>query len=233
VPQGIEDDLPITGAELSVAARIGATLRRLFRRPDPVAVLRRREAIKKEIREHMALPDDDNVPEILVVKLGKHDEYGKPDKRIIGRGASDWFKTEVKELGDRGLEVYTSLQYVKIRKEKAYLVHPDRTKGAIKVWVVGRIPYERIAHIDWEGDPGYSSPRFYVRYDWRRNPYREIALYIAERGEYPFEVPNVDYKGESGGPIKRLGRFAHRVRFNLMLRRQDRKRRREFTGRLT
>ena len=45
-----------------------------------------------------------------------------------------------------------------------------------KVRVVGRIPLERIAHIGWDPDPYYSSPRFYVSYGWS-GPFRETVLY--------------------------------------------------------
>lgn len=45
------------------------------------------------------------------------------------------------------------------------------------MWVVGRIPYERIKYIDWEPDPNYGAPRFYVTYGWRRDPFREVVLY--------------------------------------------------------
>src|SRR6185437_9841599 len=60
---------------------------------------------------------------------------------------------------------------------KAYKVSTEDTPGAQKVWVVGRIPYERIKYRDWEPDPNYGAPRFYVTYGWRRNPFHVVVLY--------------------------------------------------------
>ena len=69
--------------------------------------------------------------------------------------------------------------------------------------MVGRIPYERIAHIDWEPDPVYSAPRFYAEYGWR-GPYREVVLYeqassafrMRARDGSLIELPDVSIKGK-------------------------------------
>jgi hypothetical protein len=84
---------------------------------------------------------------------------------VIGRGASKWFKTNVRKLHDRGVEVYSNpaIEHVVVKKGKARKVrHDDPNPAQQKVWIVGRIPYERIAYMDWEPDPAYGAPRFYV-----------------------------------------------------------------------
>jgi len=40
----------------------------------------------------------------------------RPD-RLIGFRASPWFKLEIKDLHDRGLEAFDAVQHVRIRKE--------------------------------------------------------------------------------------------------------------------
>jgi hypothetical protein len=47
--------------------------------------------------------------------------------------------------------------------------------GATKVFVVGRIPYERIAHIDWRGDQYYTRPKLYVAYGWRGSCWKTVV----------------------------------------------------------
>lgn len=221
--EGDEEPMPITGVEIGAAARFAGWFRRtILRRQDPVSVLKRRAAVKDELREGLHWPGGDEVPEVMIVQLTKADRYGELDDRIIGRGASDWFKGEVKGLHDRGLEIFSAIEYIEIGKGKAYRVHPDESPTARKVWVVGRIPYERIGYIEWERDPNYSAPRLYVAYGWRREPFREIALYEGDPSDYLYELPELDYRGEGGGPFKRLGRLLHRIRFNLQLRRQAR-----------
>lgn len=226
-----EEHLPISGAEITAGARLIGAARRLLRRPDPVAVLKRRAEVKDEIRRNLYAKDANwgDPPEVIVVKLGKHDDYPNTDTRVFARGASDWFKAEIKGLHDRGVEVYSAIEYVVIENGKARRVRSDNDPGARKVWVVGRLPYERIAYIDWEPDPGYHAPRFYVAYTvLRREAYREVVLYQGgfAADEYMYEIHDAKYVGEAGGPIKRLGRVVERVRFNVEDRRQDKKRRR-------
>jgi hypothetical protein len=208
-------DLPITGAELTTVAKAVGAARRALRRPDPVRVLKRRTAVRDEIKRNLRWPERDEAPEVLVIRHTKYDDYGKPDNRIIARGASDWFKAEIKGLDERGLEVYSAIEYVVIRKGKAYRVYDETRRGARKVWVVGRIPYERIAYMDWSRDTRYAKPRFYVAYSWRREAYREVVLYEGDPSTYLYEMADVVYKGEGGGPIKRLKRMGSHVRYRI------------------
>lgn len=62
--------------------------------------------------------------------------------------------------------------------------------------------------MDWEPDPGYQAPRFYVAYTWpRRRVYGEVVLYEQTQygadNDYMYEIHDVKYVGEGGGPIKR------------------------------
>lgn len=142
--------MPITGSELTLGARALAALRRIARRPDPVDVLKRRAEVREEIRQNLERPQD-GVPEVLVVKHNKYDTYGEIDNRVLGRGASNWFKAEVKGLHDRGLEVYAAIEYVTIRRGRAYRTRVSPPPpGSRKVWVTGRIAYRahRIHRLD-------------------------------------------------------------------------------------
>jgi hypothetical protein len=219
-----EDGLPITGSEIGLVVKGAGWVRRAFRRPPPAAVLTLRAKVRKEIRENLAWPEHDPAPEVLIVKHNKYDDYGKIDQRILARGASDWFKAEVKAIHDRGLEVFSAIEYVIIRRGKAWRVRDNSHPGARKVWFVGRIPYERIVYMDWEPDPYYSSPRFYVKYTWARNPTREVVLYEGEPDKYLYEMDGLKYKGEGGGPIKRFKRLKQNVAFSIQDRRQSRQR---------
>jgi hypothetical protein len=236
----VEDgDLPFTGGELTAAARVASAIRKLLRRPDPVAVLKYRQRIREEIRENLPSSGSSS-PEIIVVRLSKKDRYPSTDSLFFGLfKASAWTKTSVRRLHDRGLEVFIAIEEVTIRKGKARRAVGKKKgwRGAKprKVWVVGRIPYERIAYIDWEPDPAYSSPRFYVNYG-PRGPYREVALY--ESSPWPgqetrgrpdlFEVHDVKYQGEAGNPWRWLAFTASRLRFAMQVRRQDKRDRREY-----
>jgi len=210
----------IPGSELTAAARAFAALRRVLKRPDPVDVLKRRQAVRDDLEAHLRLPKG-AAPEIVVIRLGKEGKYPDPDTRLIGRGASPWFKFEVKGLSDRGLEVYTGIEHVRIRRSKARPV-PDA--NARKVFIVGRIPYERISFTDWkaETDPAYGLPRLHVAYG-RRGPFREVVLYdMPGYQDYEAELHGVKYKPKK---VRAWTRFVWNLRNRRHTRRIVRKHR--------
>jgi hypothetical protein len=157
VSGGGDDGEMISGSELTAAARAVGAIRRALKRPDPVAVLKRRQAVRQELEDNLRLGGD-STPEVVVIQLGKEDKYPEADERLISWSASPCFKFEVKACQDRGLAVYSSIQHVRVRRSRA---RPVADEDARKVFVVGRIPYERISFMDWNAanDPAYWLPR--------------------------------------------------------------------------
>ncbi len=171
---------------------------KVFGRPDAVAVLRRREEIREELRRHLQLPGPaeppkppgEAVPEVLVVKLRsrKRWAYPKTDERLLQLTASSWFKYEVKDVADAFLEVFAAAVHVEISDGKARGVDHE---GHF-VYLVGRIPLESVHHIDWSPDPTNWLPRLYIDYR-RAGPFHEVALY-EDRDSYLGELDGVEWK---------------------------------------
>lgn len=195
---------------------------KVLRRPDPVAVLKRREELRRELCEHLDLPGPaeqpkppgEAVPELLVVKLRprKRWAYPKTDGRLVQLTASSGFKYEVKDVADAHLEVFAAALEVVIARGKA-----RRTTGGNGkfVYLVGRIPLESIHHVDWSPDPTNWSPRLYVDYGWS-GPLREVALYEV-RGGYLLELTGVTWK-------RPRRNYLREIRYELERRREVRNR---------
>jgi hypothetical protein len=166
-------------------------------RKDRVEVLKYRESRQEELRKHLEWSDDGGVPEVVIVRLGHDDAYSKPDTRRFALRQQQWMKYEVKGLHDRGLEAYIAIEFAVIKRGKATRVRDELVPGAEKVFVVGRIPYERIAHIDWRGDSFYMRPKLYVAYGWS-GPCREAVVYEPPRKPrgYMDEIIGVRWKGD-------------------------------------
>lgn len=87
-----------------------------------------------------------------------------------------------------GLEVLIS-PVIGLAKDGAALVwrkfrKPDPAE--VNALLVGRIPYDRIVTIDWEGDEYYGSPHIYCRFlGWRPSPYEELVLCQEHIRGYP------------------------------------------------
>jgi hypothetical protein len=190
--------------------------RKVLGRPDAVAVLRRREEVREELRQHLNLPGpaepprppSDAVPKVLVVKLRprKRWAYPRTDERLLQMTASSWFKYEVKDVADAFLEVFAAAVNVEIRKGKARRVdHEGRF-----VYLVGRIPLEAVHHIDWSPDPTNWLPRLYTDYRWA-GPLREVALY-EDRDGYLFELDGVEWKRPRRNYLRELREELRRKR---------------------
>lgn len=165
----------------------------LLRRPDPVKMLEERHKREKELREHLTRPEKDASPEVIVIRLRDYLKYPKTDDRVIDFRASPWFKFEIKKITDDSLEIFDSIQEVRVKRGKARPVKPG--EGGHLVYVVGRVPLESIALIRWEGDPAYSLPRLYCHYG-RRGPYREVVLF-QKCETYFTELEGIKYKGRA------------------------------------
>lgn len=212
------DDL----AYLSRTYRVAAFVRKVFARPDQVAVLRRREEVGAELQKGLSLPgpgeppkpDEGSVPEVVVVKLNARKRWAYPeaDERLLQLAPSSWYKFEVKGVSDAFLEVFGSLTYVTIEDSKARPTN-DPDEGDL-VYLVGRIPLESISHIDWSPDPAYWRPRLYVRFRWA-GPFREVAIF-EKRDRYLFELHDVKFK-------RPRRRYLRELRMELQRRREVRR----------
>lgn len=174
----------------------------LLQRPNPVKMLEERQKREEELRKHLSWPEKDASPEVVVIRLRHYLKYPGSDDRVIDFWASPSFKFEVKAITDDSLEVFDSIQEVRIKRGKARPVKAG--ENGFTVFIVGRIPLESIALIRWEGDPAYGLPRLYCHYG--RSPFREVAVCV-DAETYYRELEGIRYKG-------RGYRFPRRFWFN-------------------
>jgi hypothetical protein len=198
-------------AAVSKWGRAAGLLHQLLRRPDPKEMLEERRRRGDELREGIDWPGGDGSPEAIVIRLRDYARYPQIDDRVFDFSSSSWFKFELKEVRDDCLEVFDSIQEVRIRNGKAREIDYQGDHAHL-VYVVGRIPLENIAVIDWRAEPYYGLPRFYCHYG-RRGPFREIVLYVKDGARF-VEMEGIVYKG-------RNLRMPRRLWLNWRLRRED------------
>lgn len=183
----------IRASDLAYVSRFGraaSLVWQLLHRPDPVKMLEERHKREKELRKQLTWPEKDASPEVVVIRLRHYLKYPETDERIVDFWASPWFKFEVKAITDDSLEVFASIQEVRVKRGKARPV--KRGEGGFTVFIVGRIPLESIALSRWEGDAAYGLPRLYCHYG--RSPFREVVVF--EKDETYFrELYGIRFKG--------------------------------------
>jgi hypothetical protein len=162
-----------------------------FQKPDPVLILKRREEFRKEFRKHLPPQDKYGVHcEAIIRDIKRMDSY--PDIDTREQGISPWFKVEVKGLYHRGVEVFFGTRR-SIKKdmygEWRFADHND-TEETVLVYPVGRIPFDLIEYVNWDGDEDDPSPHIYCRFKaFKGQPYEAIPFFAKHTGsEDVFEV---------------------------------------------
>jgi hypothetical protein len=151
----------------------------LFRhlRPDPLKTIQRRAELRAAFLKHMPAPDDYGVCGEAVIRDLRHfDSYPEQAPK---KGQFPWFYVEMKGLYHRGIEVFVGTRQ-RINKDMygTYKFTESTDSDTEIGYLVARICFDRIAHIDWRGDENTPIPHIFCRYNWfKQHPYESIAVF--------------------------------------------------------
>ena len=185
--------LPFIAPAFAVARATPPAIRWWKRRRagiDSAERIAQRLALKREIEQHLPSRSEYGIRgEAIIRDVRRVDRYPDVDDR--GRRISPWFKVEVKDVYHRGVEVILSGHYFRLNKKKRTWQIVRRGEEAnLKGYIVGRVPFDWIVQVDWEGDEYYGFPHFYCRFiGRRRQPYESIVVYYkAEESDFLWEL---------------------------------------------
>jgi hypothetical protein len=150
------------------------------RRRSPAELLRRSLEVKEEVSGKLWTILAETNGDAIIREVRRKDSYPDLDNSL--RSISPWFKVELKGTYHAGIEVFTSVQHVKIEGDVARPADDPNDPAGETVFIIGRIPYSAIEAIDWEGDEFYGFTHIYCRFrvGRRRGPYAETLLYRTE-----------------------------------------------------
>lgn len=135
--------------------------------------------------------------DVIVRDVHRMDNYPDIDERA--RGISPWFRAGLIDLYHRGIVV--SLQRGRLIqteegswREKDY--ENDDEEGE-KVILAGRMPFENIQAVEWDGDEYYNYPHIYCHFSSRKTPYESVDYYAElqnpdTRAQYSLLTNNED-----------------------------------------
>jgi hypothetical protein len=115
--------------------------------------------------------------DVVVRDMRRIDNYPDIDER--DRGISPWFRVGLIDLYHRGIVVgFGWHRLIKTAqggwREKNY--EEDKEEGE-NVLLAGRIPFENIEDVDWDGDEYYNYPHIYCHFSNRKSPYESVGYY--------------------------------------------------------
>lgn len=176
-------------ASYNLFSDVERKLEALSRGKDNTAILRDRQQWKKEFEAHL-LPVNEygSRGDAIIRDVARMDSYPKMETSNQ-KSLSLWFKVEIKGLYHRGLEVFVGVDTVKqdqgTRKWRfAKYDEPD----AVTVYVVGRIPFDGLRSVEWDGDEFKAIPHFYCDFSkYNGQPYEEY-VFVRSVGTAPYQT---------------------------------------------
>ena len=147
---------------------------------NPEEIVKRRQRWKDEIKEKFQWIDDKvGYGQIIIRDVKRNDMYPKVEERK--KGISSWFRVGYLGTYYRGIEVGLGInELIYEEKYKAWRFAEYKNKeegGDLNAYIVGLIPFEYIANIDWNGDEYYSCPHIYCHFLSKKGePYEEIIF---------------------------------------------------------
>jgi hypothetical protein len=146
---------------------------------DPAKIIELRQKWKAEIQGHLRWIDDVvGHGEAIVRDVRRADLYPEADEK--GKGISPWFRVGLLDLYHRGLQVGLRIKGLRYDGSAGSGRYADYVRGEephINAHLVGRIPFERIVSVDWDGDEYYGIPHIYCRFtSKRKEPYEEMIF---------------------------------------------------------
>ena len=150
-----------------------------FGRTDPSELVKIRQKWKEEIQSHLhSMGDDLGYVDTIIRDIKRVDNYPNADDRK--KGISPWFRVGILGIYHRGLQVVLRIEGLKYEEDEGGWRYCDYQAGEekdINAYLVGRIPFERIVSIDWEGDEYYNYPHVYCHFTSKsKEPYEELIF---------------------------------------------------------
>jgi hypothetical protein len=165
----------------------------------PEEIVKRRQKWKDEIEEKFQwINDKVGYGEVIIRDVKRNDLY--PEIEDKKKGISSCFRVGYFGTYHRGIEIGLSIhELIYEEKYKAWRFADYKNKkeeGDLNAYVVGLIPFENIANIDWNGDEYYSCPHIYCHFlNKRKEPYEEIIFCekkLSDKVSYYQEIAKYD-----------------------------------------
>jgi hypothetical protein len=166
-------------------------LRGRRRTATPERILERRQKWKSKFESEIWRRHANRLRRDVIVRdLRRIDHY--PDVDDKAKGISPWFRSDLVGTYHKGILIglaWTELKRTDRPGEWRYINYKSGENGDINLLLVGRIPYENIENVDWQGDEYYPLPHIYCHFDaTKREPYESLAFCSETR--YRNELPS-------------------------------------------
>lgn len=160
---------------------INFVLRRSKKAP-PVEKLQRNQKLKDELQEKFDLHPQHPLKEpidVLLRDIDRIDEYPEENVKERKSRVAPFFKVTLRALYHQGIEVYNCSAAVEIKrnhKTGVWEMAEKGVKGEAKAYSVGRIRFDWIDHVNYEGDEYDCTPHIFCKFKNKGFPFEECRI---------------------------------------------------------
>lgn len=151
---------------------------KISKKQTPEEIVAHRQKWKNNFESHLHwIDENEEYGEAIIRDLKRMDAYPEVDEK--GKGISSWFRVGVLGLYHRGVQVGLRYEGIKFdEKHKSWrLCKPKDEKPDLVALIIGRIPFDNIVEVDWDGDEYYYVPHIYCRFSQKtKEPYEETVF---------------------------------------------------------
>lgn len=142
----------------------------------PSELVKHNEKYRKIFSEHISDYRSKNYRKDVIIRhVNRSDEY--PNTADKGKGISSWFRAGLVDTYHNGILV--ALQFYElIETPEGYRFrdYKKEEKGDIGVYLIGKIPYEFIEEVNFDGDEYYNYTHIFCHYKNKGQPYEELVF---------------------------------------------------------
>jgi hypothetical protein len=135
--------------------------------------------------------------DVIIRDMKRIDTYPELDNR---KGISLWFRVGLVGTYHRGILVGMRWEMLTRHDEEGKIWrltnYAASEEGDAKVLLIGRIPYENIEEVDWDGDEYYGFPHIYCFFSHKSEPYEHTGYctQATNPGGLPFYTEVAEYE---------------------------------------
>jgi len=142
----------------------------------PSELVKHREEFRKKFQEEIYKCKAKKFRKDVIIRhVNRMDSY--PDIVEKDKGISAWFRAGLVDTYHKGIMVCLRFGTLSEGPDGwRFTNYKDGEKGDIRVCMIGKIPYEFIEGVNFEGDEYYSFPHIYCHFANKGEPYEEIVF---------------------------------------------------------
>ncbi|MDN7123456.1 hypothetical protein J6I90_01005 [Pseudidiomarina sp. 1APP75-32.1] len=142
----------------------------------PGELIKHSEELRKQFQEEVYKCRAENLRRDIIIRhVNRMDAYPNTDDKE--KGISPWFRAGLLDLYHKGIMI--GLRFGTLSEGPdgwRFTNYKEGEKGNIEVYMVGKIPYEFIEGVNFDGDEYYYFPHIFCHFAHKGAPYEEIVF---------------------------------------------------------